>query len=371
MVGRIALAAALALGLEQEPRDAPAHQAPSALSWHVPGEGRGRPALDGTLVFFLTAANDVVAVDARRGHVRWRAPIGPRASADLVTLGPHLAVAGPVVVGGGFTLVALDRVTGTKRWEFAPPLDHGLGFYLGESFDDVVFAGSSSGALFAVEARTGSPRWRKQVSGPRTTVYAPTVSGSEVAVAFRNFDVREDSGLLVVDRETGVGRWRRRLPPSPDHPAGTPPAGGPVADEESWFVSGHDGAVHALSRATGQWRWSSAPSPHPDFRPVVVASRAVVAGSLSGEVTAYDRLTGAELWRVKPAWASVAFELTAAGDVVYVPCLSGETFGLSILDGREVWRTAGRGFRYAPRAAANRLYLASAVSGFFSVDAGL
>jgi outer membrane protein assembly factor BamB len=370
---RVATVLVAAFGLLQEPREFPNASEPPVLSWHVAGEGRGRPDIDGTSVFFLSSANDVVAIDRWRGHVRWRAPIGPRPSADLLTLGPRVVVSGPVVVGGGQTLVALDRATGARRWETAPPRDHGLGLYLGDSIDGELFAGSASGALVAVDAWTGATKWRLPVSGPRTTVYAPAVAGADVAAIFRNFDVRDEAGVVVVERGGGVEKWRRRLPPSADHPFGAPPAGGPVADDASWFVSGHDGRLHALSRASGELRWSTAPGPAPDYRPLVVAGSVVVAGSLSGEVTAYDRNTGDERWKVKPDWASVAFEMAAGGDIVFAPYLSGETFGFAVGDGRIVWRSGsvGRGFRYSPRVAGGQVYLSSLVSGFFSVPAGL
>lgn len=370
---RVATVLVAAFGLLQEPRDLPNVSEPPVLSWQVEGEGRGRPDIDRASVFFLTSANDVVAIDRWRGHVRWRAPIGPRPSSDLLTLGPRLVVSGPVVVGGGYTLVALDRATGARRWEAAPPRDHGLGFYLGDASDGEVFVGSASGALFAVDAWTGTTKWRLHVGGRRTTVHAPAVAGGEVAALFRNFDVRDDAGVVVADRRRGVESWRRRLPPSVDHPSGAPPAGGPVADALAWFVSGHDGRLHAMSRLNGELRWSTAPSPAPDYRPLVVAGPAIVAGSLSGEVTAYDRETGRERWKVKPDWASVAFEMAATDRVVFVPYLSGETFGFSVDDGRIVWRShfVGRGFRYPPRVAGGQAYLTSSVSGFFSVPTGL
>src|SRR4051812_12027945 len=77
------------------PRAAPV---PTAL-WQTEGEGRGRPAIDGTTAYFLSKRHEVLALDTADGAVRWRQ--GTREPGDS-TEGSALVLSGSVVVAGDY-----------------------------------------------------------------------------------------------------------------------------------------------------------------------------------------------------------------------------------------------------------------------------
>jgi outer membrane protein assembly factor BamB len=338
-----------------------------AIAWQIPGDARGRPDVDEHSAYFLSRGDEVVAIGDLRGRVRWRAPLGPRLS-EASAAGPRVVVAGPVVVAGGADLVAFDRATGQKRWQLAPAADYGLGFYIGDAAAPDLTAGSTTGGLFAVDAATGAVRWRARVGGTRTTVHAPVVEGDDVAAAFRDLEPGGLGGVVVVDRVSGKERWRATLPRSDRLPDGAV-AGGPVIGPDELFVTAHDGTVYSLARADGIVRWFSPAIRSPDYRPVAVAGRRLLVGSLQGDISALDADTGRELWRTRPIWASVAFEVVAVGGLLYVPYLSGDLLVLDIENGRTVWRSSvGDTFRWSPKVVGSRMYLASASTGFLKFD---
>src|SRR5437660_5546051 len=113
MAGRVRgalLPSVAALGIAaSDPADSPI--------WHVPGEGRGRPAADWSTAFFLSKRHEVVALHAQSGQVRWRASTGQSGES---TNGSAVALASDIVAAGDYNVVAFDRATGELRWTFEP-----------------------------------------------------------------------------------------------------------------------------------------------------------------------------------------------------------------------------------------------------------
>lgn len=335
--------------------------------WRVAGEGQGTPAVDRDSAYFLTRRNDIVAADRVSGRVRWRASLG---LAPEALAGSRVVTAGDVVVAGGHDLVALDRTTGGTRWVHAPADEYGFGFYLGDPVGDVLHAGSASGQLRAWEAGSGRVDWSVPIGGRETTVYTPAAD-AEIVAAFTDFGNPDRRGLVVVDRLTGRERWRVALPAEPGGTRRAAVAGGPVLTRGFVILSTQDGAIHAFDRADGRVRWTwrdETPGSRLDFRPLVLAGRRLIAGSLSGEVLALDADSGRVRWRVRPSEASVAFAISASDEVVYVPYVSGVLVAVEAASGRERWRTDGAaGVRWAPRVAGRQLFASASESGFLAL----
>jgi outer membrane protein assembly factor BamB len=328
-------------------------------------------AAEGT-AWFLSRTHDVVAVDGRTGVVRWKATTGEPGES---TNGSRLLLAGSLVIAGDYDIVAFDRMSGERRWHFAPPDGYGAGIYLGTAAGDAIYAGSPSGTLFAV-ATSGSLRWRATLAnGDHTTVFEPIVTGRHVVTAFVSFGDHPTGGLGAFDRETGALEWRAAWPHARDA-AGSLPTGSLIAAGQLVMATTRDGAIHAFDRDTGVERWSAPglkdarvgwPDAPNDFRALAATSKLVVAGSLSGLVAAYDAATGRERWRRRPSAASVALEIAADENRVYVPYMSGDLHVLDTTDGMELWHLgdADGAFRWRPAIAGGR-YFATSTSGFFA-----
>lgn len=340
--------------------------------WHVAGEGRGTPTVTGADAYFLSKRHEVVAVDMTTGRVRWRRSVGSGAD----TMGARLIATPSGVVVGDYDVVALDR-EGRERWRFAPEDGYGAGVYLGAFGRGLLFAGSPSGKVFAIDERTGGERWSSAVGDIRDgTVVAPVVDGSLVFVGVRAREGVARGAVAAFDMETGRERWHRVLPSPADPSIVAGLAGGPLVAAEDVVVASGDGVVHLFDRLTGRYRGRLPPVREPpgglvplsqDYRALAANGRLLFVGSLSGLVVAYDLDTRRERWRQRPLGASIAFGLASDDKVVYVPYLSGHLVALRVADGATRWQTTGPpgGFGWVPASSGECVLAASSSAGFF------
>lgn len=134
------------------------------IRWQLEiGAGPGPlAATDSTI--YASAGSDLLSVSSA-GALNWRVGVGPVTAAATTPDGVVVASAGGQVV-----LLASD---GAVVWKFNPA----GGFSGSVAYaDDVVYAGSMSGALFAIDLRSGNPVWHVSTAGP--VVAGPAVSPS-------------------------------------------------------------------------------------------------------------------------------------------------------------------------------------------------
>ena len=358
---------------------------PSVL-WHATGEGRGRPAVDGTAAYFLSKNHEVLAFDAASGTQRWAQVTGDPGEA---TAGSSLVVAGPVVVAGDYNLAAFDRDTGRVRWRFLPAVGYAPGIYLGEASNSLVFAGSAAGRVYAVDAASGEQVWSAQVA-PSTvaTAFPPATDGRIVVVGFTVFGRPPAGGVVCLNTATGHELWRFTFPKSADPLLGTGSAGGPIVAGEVVVASSADGRVFGLDRMTGASLWTlpsvdtispilRGPFPQPpsasgpDYRPLARSGPLLFVGSLKGDVIAYELATRRERWRfLDGSQGSVSFALSSNERSVYVPFVSGRQVALVAATGAERWRTADAadGFRWPSASNRTQLFMAGAKGGFVALS---
>ena len=167
--------------------------------WRVVGEGRGVPAASGSTAYFLTKRHEVLAVDAQTGSVRWRRNTG---EPGVETLGSSLLVNESIVMAGDYAVFGFDATSGEPKWRFDPADGYGAGLYLGEARDDVAFAGSPAGRLYAVSVRTGRLIWSARVtidagvSAAAVTVFQPIVAGDFRVAGYLAFGYRRKRVLV-------------------------------------------------------------------------------------------------------------------------------------------------------------------------------
>jgi outer membrane protein assembly factor BamB len=119
-------------------------------------------ATDSTI--YASAGSDLLSVSGT-GLINWRVGVGSVASAATTADGVVVASS-----GGAVTSLASD---GAVLWKFTP-----AGGFSGSiaSQDDVVYAGSLSGALYAIDLRTGNPIW--SIRTAKAVIAGPAVSPS-------------------------------------------------------------------------------------------------------------------------------------------------------------------------------------------------
>ncbi len=132
--------------------------------WHLEtGAGPGPlAATDSTI--YVAAGSDLLSVSSA-GTLDWRVHVGRATMAATTVDGVAIASA-----GGAVTSLASD---GAVIWKFTP--EGGFSGALAYA-DDVVYAGSLSGALYAIDLRTGNPLWH--VSTARPVIAGPAVAPS-------------------------------------------------------------------------------------------------------------------------------------------------------------------------------------------------
>jgi outer membrane protein assembly factor BamB len=308
-------------------------------------------------------------------RVAWRyAPAGSSFAGVAVRDGTVFAID-----RGGAAIHALDAATGTPRWRTTErvPSDFGYGLALSPRVDfAAVVVGCDSG-LLALDPATGKQLWHspidKGVAGPactETVVFAGGADGHVHACELKTGRElwRHEFVHDRPDDPPGVDGEKARFPGRPARP------GAAITDGQVVAVPVFDQCrVLLLDAATGKRRW--------DFRtegwmygtPGLGALH-VLAGSQDRHVYGIDRETGKLAWKV-PTGARVESCVAMAERFAYVGSCDGHLYAIDHAVGRVVWRFAidkdahGRAPLYGrPLVAGDTVYLAAMRGVVHAID---
>ena len=322
--------------------------------WRTAQATIGTPAVGGDDVFALTADHHLLKVSLAGGSEQWRVETGEQG----VTHGAALALASGFVLVGEYDIIAIDRTSGRRQWTFVPRRGYAPGPYLGDVHHDVAFAGSASGHLYAIDARTGRAEWTAVVDPEgESTVYWPRLDGTAVIAGFTRHAAPSGGGLVALDVTDGRERWRFDFP---RRTVSTHMAGGPVVAGDVVVAASGDGQIWAVDRRSGALRWTAPaitgeldsiiPAGGQDYRALAVVGSTVAAGSTTGYVVGYD-FGGREVWRFAGGrLGSTAFSMGAGVGIAFVPYVSGFLVALDTTTGQMRWRTNDwqQGFIWPP-----------------------
>jgi outer membrane protein assembly factor BamB len=158
-----------------------------ATLWHLEiGESAG-PLAATDRAIYASADADLVSVSTS-GSLNWRVSVGPVTTAATTPDG--------VVVGtlrGAVIALASD---GAVVWTFEP--DGGFSGSVAYA-DDVVYAGSAGGGVYAIDLRTGNPIWHANSAHAVTTGPAVAPSGTIFAGSDTVYGVSADGQLRWKD----------------------------------------------------------------------------------------------------------------------------------------------------------------------------
>lgn len=273
----------------------------------------GGPGVGDGLVTLGTLDADVIALDAQQGTPVWRA----RVSSEV--LAPPLAARGVVVVRtGDGKLVGLKGEDGSRIWVYdrTVPVLTLRGTSAPVLFEDTAIAGFDDGTVVAVSLADGQVRWESRVAVPdgrfeferivdidadlllaEDTVYVVTFQGQSAAL----------------DARSGSVRWRRDM--SSHSGMGMDPSG-------TLYISDEMGHVWALDRSSGAslWRQQRLQGRGPGS-PVYAGDHVVTVDS-EGYVHWLRREDGEFAARIRVG-SDVLSPPAVTGDVVYVYDRSG------------------------------------------------
>jgi outer membrane protein assembly factor BamB len=217
--------------------------------------------------------------------------------------------------------------------------------------DGVVYIGSMSGHLYAIERETGKEKWNFKSRMPIAS--SPTVADGTV------YFVSSAGSLAAIDAANGQPRWvyaieyERKFEAKNLHgypsPAQTMPdawdvftSSPAVANGKVYFGSG-DGNVYAVDTKTGVLQWKFATGDVVHASPAVVGNT-VYIGSWDSHLYAIDAETGQQRWAFKGGedpniHNQVGFQSSPAvvDGTVYVGCRDAHVYALDAATGRKKW----------------------------------
>jgi outer membrane protein assembly factor BamB len=281
-------------------------------------------ALAGDNIVLDTFDKEVIALDARSGHPRWRSHVPnivmstPVIANGTVYVGtgkngtlnrdsnPALRVkyAGKDVWGipAGDDIIAMDLKNGTKRWSY-----HTDGedmptpvYYQGT----IIFANGDWHA-YALQAETGRQLWSTDIGGASTMASA-VIAGTAVIVA-ACADGFKSSSAVALDPSNGKILWKSPY----GHCDGSPAYGegkvfvASVAPGSKKYVGST--VVAALDAQTGKPAWVYR-NPSPGVWSILSSDESAIAGTyydgiyyqpapLNDELVAFDASSGKIRWR--------------------------------------------------------------------------
>jgi outer membrane protein assembly factor BamB len=287
------------------------------------------PAVVGDTVYEATGEDDLDAINAATGALKWSFTVGP--SADNDNSSP--AVVGGTVYVGSFldTLYAVNATTGKLEWSFAPPNDNGLVEMESPTVvGGVVYDTSNSGHVYAVNASTGAQLWTNYLSN----------QGIDGSPAFANgyLYVAGGDDIYALKASTGDEAW--------DFTTGNTVENSPAVSDGVVYAGSDDDYVYALNAVTGKKLWGSDPSGVTGDINYRINSSAAVAGGLvyvgcgDGYLYALRTATGKVAWSypVIEGNDGIGFSSPAVADgVTYVGSVGGGLDALNSVTGKLLW----------------------------------
>jgi outer membrane protein assembly factor BamB len=307
-------------------------------TFHTQGEVVSSPAIVDGVVYFGSNDGSLYAIDQLTGLQKWsfptkaRIPSSPAVADGLVYFGSY---------DGNF--YAVDVSTGRVQWKFrnagerryAATHLHGslpVGEVMPDPFDvylsspavwnGAVYFGSGDGNIYALNAATGTLKWKFQTGD---VVHAsPAIADGKLYIG------SWDSYFYALDVATGKELWRFKTGEDPDiHNQVGIQSSATVADGLVYFGC-RDSNFYALDAATGQKRWSF---PNDGSwvigSPIVRDGMVYFATSDSALLKVVDAQTGAPLDSLKFHWP-VFGSPSIAGNTLYLPGQDGKLVAIDL-----------------------------------------
>jgi alcohol dehydrogenase (cytochrome c) len=194
--------------------------------------------------------NSVVKLDAETGKLQWYYQLTPHSLCDWA-LGPPILVTADgrslvIVAGKSGIVVAVDRQTGELVWK------RPVGIHNGHDNDGLIAMKGEYSKLktpmTVYPGRYGGVP--APLSAGMSTIFVPVVNLA--TKLFSQIDVEDKASaggeLVALDAATGSVKWKQELP--------APPLGATVTTNDLVFASTADGTVYAFDSESGSEVWS-------------------------------------------------------------------------------------------------------------------
>jgi outer membrane protein assembly factor BamB len=273
-------------------------------------EGPAAPAaFDEAHAYVPLRSGKLVALALEDGKSIW--------TSDVRTIWSPAAGAARVFVASGSQLRAFDAATGREQWRTS--LDQPLA--VAPVFDTGwLFAGTTSGLLFALRATDGAVLWKIDLGAPLSAPPVPSELHVYLPVA--------DGRIVAAELAQGKAVWTRTLPARPS------PL---MVLNDRLFVGTEDNFFYCLSRSNGGEKWKWRTGGDIVSAPIVDDDR-VFFLSLDHMLRALDRDGGSLRWQRPVPNRTIGGPLRI-GAFVAVAGLAPQLHAFNAADGKPVGST--------------------------------
>lgn len=246
------------------------------------------------------------ALPIAQGRVRWSYSTG-----SAIFSSPAVAD-GVVYVGTESGLLyALDAATGRRLWRFRLPGSIGATPAIA---DGVVYIGAG-GHFYALDAKNGAVVWEQNLEKSKGGGFGDAVVVGGIVYVMEVVDsdewgIRLECDLLALDAATGAILWW-------EHYQGGEYSA-PAVSEDVVYVLGNTGTLHAVDSATRTELWRFHHTNDRLGEVPVLYNGVVYVGGDRGYLYAIDSQTGDRLWSWRVAEDGRASSPAVADGVVYV-----------------------------------------------------
>ncbi len=325
------------------------------IKWkfHTAGRVISSPAVANGMVYAGSTDGNLYAVDLESGVQKWKFETKVR-----ITSSP--AVSGGVVYFGSYDgkFYALDAVSGQFKWKFqtagerrfAAKHIHGtqpatetmpdpFDFYLSSPavWNGTVYFGSGDGDIYALDAGTGTVKWKFQTGD---VVHAsPAIADGALFIG------SWDSFFYALDAATGKEKWRFKT--GEDHEISNQvgiQSSAAVMDGIVYFGC-RDSNFYALDAATGEKQWVfNNKGSWVITSPAVQNGTVYFATSDSAMFYALDAKSGAPVFSLKFKWPMFSSPAIAA-NMLYMGTHEGKLIAINLKTQKPAWEFQTDGSR--------------------------
>lgn len=200
--------------------------------------------------------------------------------------------------------------------------------------DGVVYVGSHTGDLYAIDATSGELKWKFPTGGEISS--SPAVAGGMIFV-------NNDDGFYAMDAVTGREKWRLKTgQPVPFNHRWDYYQSSPAWVDGIVYFGSADGFIYAVKAETGEVVWKYKTEGRVRSSPAI-AGGVVYCGSMDGNLYALDAATGGLKWKFKTAGNSffpvgeVQSSPAVAEGAVFFGSRDGHLYAVDIATGQKRW----------------------------------
>jgi outer membrane protein assembly factor BamB len=262
-------------------------------------------------------------VEAGRSGVSAPAVVGDTV---FVTSGAEIG-SGP---GDRGAIIAVDAQTGSERWRF--PVEHAAGDTPAVA-GGIVYAGDTGGIVYALDAETGKELWRQDLQSGWTS--APVVVDDTVYVAVAPY--RASLHVAVQDGTVVVGSGLAGQPGDGIELYALDRTSGDIQWESGGDRLRQPG-LFAFDADDGMLAWQF-DMPSLESGPAISGQHVYAGSSLDGNFYALDLASGAEAW-IAPIGEDLPSDSSPAisGGSLFITTAFGQVICLDSSSGAERWR---------------------------------